>query len=362
MTPSNRFFICLAAAAISPAAIAADLRVDGQFISDATSGPPIQVNSSELVPGLNAQLLDGKSAAEFQHNLQQTIVVSPTGDSAIDGATLANTVNTISDATRSSPVLVWIEPGTYKLDQTLSVQSHVYLKGAGQGATRITRTGDLDTASFTLMDLSDRSVVSHLTLLGFGGGSDEITGVRFNDAGQARLHHVTVEVQNANVRNHPVEAGYSNTGTSTLFVSEATVSASGGDTARGIQAPFEATLEIRASTISATGAGTGSAGVRARGTESRLTDSEVTSDGTGIYSDSANLTVRNSSIYGEATGAAGQVEIFDSRVEGVTNRALSELGGTTTSAAGSQLIGTVVATNCVANYDGGYNFHATSCP
>ncbi len=362
MTRSNRIFACLAVAIISPAAMAADIRVDGQFISNATSGPPLQVNSSELVPGLNAQLLDGKSAAAFQHSLQQTVVVSPTGDSSTDGATLANTVNGISGATQASPVLVWIEPGTYTLNQAISVPPNVYVRGSGQGATRIIRAGDGSPTPFAVVNLGDSTAISHLTLLGFGGGSDVVWGVRFNDIGQARIHRVTVAVQNANAFNYGIEAGYDGSGSSTLFVSEATISATGGDRAEAIRAPFDAALDIRASTSTATGAATVNTGVSARGADSRLTDSEITSDGTGVESDGGNLIVRNCSIYGETTGAAGQLDIFDSRIEGVLAGALSELGGTVTSVAGSQLIGNVNATNCVANYDGGYNFHASSCP
>lgn len=54
---------CLAL--ICGTAFAGDLRIDGTFASNATSGPPIEVNSSSVVPNLNADFLDGNDAAAF---------------------------------------------------------------------------------------------------------------------------------------------------------------------------------------------------------------------------------------------------------------------------------------------------------
>lgn len=44
---------------------AGDLRVQGKFVSEAASGPPLTVSSSERVSNLNADLLDGMTSAEF---------------------------------------------------------------------------------------------------------------------------------------------------------------------------------------------------------------------------------------------------------------------------------------------------------
>lgn len=131
----------------------------------------------------NSDLLDGLDSTAFQTSLKRTLVVSPTGDPAADGAALAATVNNIADATPSSPVRVVIEPGTYTLNDTVFVPSHVYLDGAGQGATRITRTGDPGIFSITMIELSASSAISRLTLLGFGAGSGRFTAIQFNDAG-----------------------------------------------------------------------------------------------------------------------------------------------------------------------------------
>ncbi len=45
--------------------IAGDLRVDGKLVSEAASGPPLEVASSERVDNLNADRLDGFDAAAF---------------------------------------------------------------------------------------------------------------------------------------------------------------------------------------------------------------------------------------------------------------------------------------------------------
>lgn len=44
---------------------AGDLRIDGTFASNVTSGPPLEVNSTALVPNLNADFLDGLDASVF---------------------------------------------------------------------------------------------------------------------------------------------------------------------------------------------------------------------------------------------------------------------------------------------------------
>lgn len=310
----------------------------------------------------DSDLLDGLDSSDFQVRLKRTIVISPTGDPVADGATLINTVSGIADATQSSPVRVLIEPGTYTLDQTLFVPPNVYVEGSGQGATRITRTGNPEIFLFTIVDLSASSAISRLSVLGFGAGSGRIRGVAFGDAGEARIHRLTVSVRNADSLNYPVYAIYSGTGSSTLFVSETTVLAEGGERAVGIQAPFDAALNMRAVTITATGASELNQGVSARGADSRLTDSQITSDGTGVQSDGGNLVGRDCEIFGQATGVGGKLRIHDSRIEGVTNRAVTGAGGESPFVASSQIIGDVVGATCVASYDENYLFFAEGCP
>lgn len=312
---------------------------------------------------IRADTLDGLDSTDFQRAFKRTLVVSPVGDSSQNGTALLNAFGTITDASSASPMLVFIEPGTYALDQTLIVPANVYVRGAGQDATRITRTGNVGLFSFTAVRLSNASSLENLSVLAFGAGSDRSQAVQFSDSGEARIHRVNAVAQGADGINSGVEAQYNGTGSSLLRISESRLKANGGTRARAVEAPFDAALDIRASTIIATGAGTGSRGVDARGADSRLVDSRIESDGTGVGSDGAGgLIVRNCEIFGQNTGARGDLAIFDSRVEGVDNRALTSAGGSTTTAASSQLIGTVVATDCVATYDGNLNFFAEGCP
>ena len=58
------FTLGLAIVGIS-AALAGNVEVDGQFVSTAPSGPPMEVSSSDLVTGFNADKLDGMDAAAF---------------------------------------------------------------------------------------------------------------------------------------------------------------------------------------------------------------------------------------------------------------------------------------------------------
>lgn len=360
MTASYRCLALIAAIALAPAASAADFRVTGKLISDRASGPPIQVASQDRVSNLNADLLDGRSAAAFQESFRETIVISPTGDPVINGATLANTVNGITGASQSEPVLVWIEPGTYTLGQTLSVPANVYLRGSGQGATRITRTGDLETTSLTVVALNGTGGLSRLTVLGFAGGSDRIRGVDFDGAGTARLQHVTVEVRNAPTISYAVEGGSSST--SRLVVEDAEILAHGGGFVHGVRTFSSTALDVHNSTITAQN-GSSATGVYARGAEATLTDSKITSDDDGVYSDDGLLTVRNCDIFGQSTGASGNLEILHSRVEGVDSRAISTVSEVPApTIVHSQVIGTVLAGNCAAVTDGSFNFHASSCP
>lgn len=311
---------------------------------------------------IRADTLDGLDSTAFQRAFERTIVVSPVGTSEQNGTALLNAVAGITGATASNPVLVLIEPGTYSLDQALDVPSNVHIKGAGQGVTRLTRTGSIDLFSFQAIELSSSTSLEGLSVLAFGGGSTRMRAIAFRQSGEARIHRVTARAQGADDNNYAIEALYNDSGSSLLVISESTLEGDGGTRSAGVAAPFEAALEIRNSTLIATGAGTGSDGMRARGAASRLVDSQVSSDGTGVMSDGGNLVVRNCEIFGQSTGANGELAIFDSRVEGVDFRALTSSGGSTTTAANTQLIGTVVATDCVATYDGNFTFHAEGCP
>lgn len=360
MIPSTRCIAFTAALVLAPAAVAQDLKVSGKLVSGASSGPPLQVNSSDVVPNLNTDLLDGKDAAAFQPSFRETVVISPTGDPASDGVTLANTVNGITGASASDPVLVWIEPGTYTLSETLSVPDHVYLRGSGQGATRITRTGNVSIISFTVVELNGAGGLAHLTILGYAGGSERIRGVDFEGAGTARLRHVTVEVRNAPTISYAVEGGSAST--SRLVVEDAEILAEGDSFVHGIRAFSSTALDVRDSTIEAIN-GSAATGVQARGAASTLVDSKVTSDDEGVYSDGDLLTVRDCDIFGQSTGASGHLKISNSRVEGVGSRAISTISGVTPPiVVHSRVIGDVLAGDCAAITDGSYAFHAGSCP
>lgn len=311
---------------------------------------------------IRADTLDGLDSRAFQRAFERTIVVSPVGSASANGSALLNAVGDITGASASNPFLVVIEPGTYSLDQVLVVPSNVHLRGAGQDVTRITRTGNIDLFSFEAVKLSSSTSLKELSVLAFGGGSGRIRAIQFNQSGEARIHRVTARAQGGDDNNYAVEARYSDSGDSLLVIAEATLEGDGGTQSAAASAPFDTAFDIRDSTLIATGAGTGSGGLRARGAASRLVDSQVSSDGTGVMSDDGNLVVRNCEIFGQNTGASGNLAIFDSRVEGIDNRALTAAGGSTTTAASTQLIGDVVGAGCVATYDGNLSFLAEGCP
>lgn len=311
---------------------------------------------------IRADTLDGLDSTAFQQAFTRTLVVSPTGNATADGTTLLDTISGINDATQSSPVQVVIEPGTYTLDQTLNVPSNVFIRGAGRGVTRITRTGDIDTSSFDAVSMSGPSALVDLSVLAFGGGSDYVYAVDIGDGGEVRLNSVRVRVQGGNLLNYAVNAASS--GNAQLRVNDSSVEADGGSRAYGIVTGGGMGLSVRASTVVAAGATSVMVGVQARGTpDSRLVNSQIESGEDGIFSDNGLLTVRNSEIFAQYTGASGQVSIFDSRVEAVNGRVITATTSSTiTEVANSQLIGSSGLGSCVAVYDGNFNFYPETCP
>jgi len=91
----------------------------------------------------DADTLGGFGADQFAASLERTIVVSPRETQVASGAALAEALASITDATSANPVLVWIEPGTYEVDDAMTVPSWTRLSGAGLDATVLEGDGAL---------------------------------------------------------------------------------------------------------------------------------------------------------------------------------------------------------------------------
>lgn len=116
---------------VGATARAGDIRVTGQFVSEATSGPPLVVNSGDKVPGLNSDMLDGMTAADFA-----TVTELATPDSGvtvhyknlqdIPGLEITQNCAEVSGCFSGDsggfPVTI-TEPGSYRLASNLDVSA-----------------------------------------------------------------------------------------------------------------------------------------------------------------------------------------------------------------------------------------------
>lgn len=184
----------LAGLLVVRAATGGDVKIDGKFISTASSGPPIEVSSSDLVTGLNADLLDGLSASELVSGVHHVVVVAKSGGqfSSIQAA-----INSISGVAESNRFLVWVGPGIY--DEEVSVSSEwIALEGAGQHSTVIRSDGSPGT-------ITGASIVHNLTVEADGDG-DGVVGIGVCASCRAEIAQVTVDVTTS-VPNPGIEYG-----------------------------------------------------------------------------------------------------------------------------------------------------------
>ena len=172
----------LAGLAVIRVAYGGDVEIDGKFISTASSGPPIEVSSSDLVTGLNADLLDGLSASDLVSAIDHVLVVAKSGGqfSSIQAA-----IDSIGDAAEDNRYLVWVGPGIYVEEVNVSSE-WITLQGAGQRSTVIRSDGDPAT-------ITGAGVVRHLTVEAEGDGPG-IRGITTCASCSVKISHVTVDV------------------------------------------------------------------------------------------------------------------------------------------------------------------------
>ena len=91
-----------------------------------------------------------------------------------DYSTVQAAIDSITDATVNNPYLVWIAPGVYA--EMVTMQAHVYVQGAGQGATVISSsaaTGAWPPNTGTVILAAD-TTLRDVTVLNTGGGSRNV--------------------------------------------------------------------------------------------------------------------------------------------------------------------------------------------
>jgi hypothetical protein len=114
-----------------------DIQTSGSFVSTVAPGtPPLEVTSTTRVDNLNAQYLDGWSAASFLRPLENVVTVSPSGG---DFTSIQAALDSITDAADANRYTVLVGPGVYS--EKVTLKSWVSVVGAGRGVTTVSSTG-----------------------------------------------------------------------------------------------------------------------------------------------------------------------------------------------------------------------------
>lgn len=147
------------------------------------------------VGGVATLALDtGFTDSRYARRLARTVIVSPTGDPAADGATLRAAFDNLPRVSSEEPVLVQIEPGRYDLGPTpLALPDNVLLEGAGPEATVIFGTGSSvleTTGSVTLRQLGVHTEATGVaaTAVNSGAGKLRIENSMLDAVGDRVVH------------------------------------------------------------------------------------------------------------------------------------------------------------------------------
>lgn len=120
-----------------PIVSAGDLEIDGTFVSTVPTGTaPLAVDSTIVVPNLNADLLDGFGASGFSPAVDNLVLVAKSGGhfTSIQAA-----LDSITDASQANPYLVLVGPGIY--EEQVAMKAYVDIQGSGRNVTTITWAG-----------------------------------------------------------------------------------------------------------------------------------------------------------------------------------------------------------------------------
>jgi hypothetical protein len=155
-------YLALLLPLVATAAPAAnDIQTSGSFVSTVAPGTsPLEVASTTRVDNLNAEYLDGWSAASFLRPLANVITVSPSGG---DFTSIQAALNSISDASPFNRYAVLVGPGTY--EGKITLKSWVSVIGASPQLTRIESDGGVFDFFAATVAGADNAELRNLTVL-----------------------------------------------------------------------------------------------------------------------------------------------------------------------------------------------------
>jgi len=183
----------------------------------------------------------------YAPKLARTIVVSPVGTAAQNGAALLAALNALTDASCDKAYLLRIEPGIYDVGTSpLVMKPCVGIEGGGELVTELRGAGAATTNSGTIVGAANTEV-RRLTVRNTGGNVAAIA--IFANNASLKLTHVTALAAGGTGQNYAIY--YKSTEVADLSGVTAEANGAGGAVARGIynQAASPFMTDVRASAI-----------------------------------------------------------------------------------------------------------------
>lgn len=377
--------ILAAALCLQPLA-AGDIKVDGKLVSTAPTGtPPLQVDSTTLVPNLNAEFLNGLPASAFQTSTANVVRV---GKSGAPFTSIQAAIDSITDADFDNWYVVEVGPGVY--NESVTLKNFVTVVGQGKIETRIWVEA---AGSVTAVQGAQVSVLSDIGVIALSTDGGDATAL---NAPIFRLRRASLFAETSS----PGQAiGLRVAGDFSVNIVDSELNAGSGAVNTGLYMETPAQVEMVGGEISASsGAGATNYGVRQEAVSGfgslSLTEVGVRavagSVGYGIRSEAGGFFLNRCGVSGSgstnsvgAYNASGNPNVSDSSIvafEGstvgfqnasgiVTIRESSVTGGLDVAAgsvariAYSRLSGALSGTGdyaCIGNYDSFMS--AVNCP
>ena len=157
----------------------------------------------------------GLSNLNAQAKYLRTVVVSPVGSPAANGAALLAALAAISSPSPTNPWLLKLEPGVYNVGSSgaLVMRPFVDIEGSGESVTKITSPGSASNIVGTVQTAINTEL-RHVTVENTGGAA--FARPLYVTSGSPRISHVTVLGSGGTVETH----GYYADGSSTAIVTD----------------------------------------------------------------------------------------------------------------------------------------------
>ncbi len=241
---------------------------------------------------------------------QNVVIVAKSGG---DFTSIQSAVNSISDASKSNPYLIWVAPGVYS--EAVTLKPNLHLQGSGQGVTIITSTASSSSTPPTQASLVLASNVSlrDLTVQNTGTGMHNVGLMASNGASDILVVDVEAGSQgNGSSGSNNYAIYLTGNGTRVTLQSVNALAENGNLDAIGLYVDSGVTVTLLNGSYTASSGSDHSAGISNLGTleAEHITvsgaDSPQLNYGIWNHGSSAKVTLRSGSVSGRGgTGAIG---------------------------------------------------------